>query len=148
MKRANRIECRSGWTEQRHGKKKHRGWASCQQRNANFPVLSSLIFTGPGAVLADSCHLAPVRSPTATEYAAWGNTTEAQLCAALGHGSCDWAGAEGRWWFEDGDITAVGTHSSPRLSSEDVLATDVCGCMGVCRNWGVTTEFPHCSWLI
>lgn len=34
-----------------------RGQENCQQRNANFPVLSSLTFMGPGAVLADSCFL-------------------------------------------------------------------------------------------
>lgn len=29
--------------------------AHCQQRNANFPVPSALVFMGPGAMLAESC---------------------------------------------------------------------------------------------
>lgn len=38
-------------------KEEAEGMANGQQRNANFPVLSFLVFMGPGAMLADSCSI-------------------------------------------------------------------------------------------
>lgn len=79
------------------------------RRNANFPVLSVLMFIGPGAVLAECCSLAPHQSdsPSAEEEI---HSHRDITDRAFRSSNC--AGAEGRLFFKDNNFMTVLRHSN------------------------------------